>query len=183
MRTYKDINFYFNFIIHNYNTKKIHDLIMCKDIHQWMTSSSITDNDLPNGLIPIIFCIKNNDDNVHVYEYLKIFINSSDENNGKMAFIQKGNHYNIIEKYINTLIEKNIIEDLLLGKDYTIYNLTINEGVSSFLNKFLSLVLISEDYIGEKVKLDIQYYVENKLTYDYVFNTLNQDSSIFNTCI
>jgi len=179
MRTYEDIDFYYNFIIHDYDTKKLHDLIMCKDIHQWMSNSSLSDSDISNELVPIYFCLKN--EKINVYEYLKVFINSNGEE--KIAFVQKGNDYTIIEKYIEKLIEKNIIEDLLSGKLYTSYNLSINDGVSTFLTKFLSLVLISENFIGEKIKLDIENYHENKSTYQYLLNTLNEDSSVFNTNI
>jgi hypothetical protein len=181
MRTYKDIDFYFNFILHDYDTKKIHDLIMCKDIHKWMTTSSLSEEDISNELVPIYFCLKNENNNINVYEYLKVFINSN--NDEKIAFVQKGNDYIIIEKYIELLIEKDIIQDLLSGKLYTSYNLLINEGVSLFLNNFLSLVLISENFIGEQVKLDIENYYENKSTYQYIFNTLNEDTSVFNTTI
>jgi len=181
MRTYNDIDFYFNFILHDYDTKKIHDLIMCKDIHQWMSTSSLSEEDISNELVPIYFCIKNENNNINVYEYLKVFINSNGDE--KIAFVQKGNDYIIIEKYIELLIEKNIIQDLLSGKLYTNYNLSINEGVSTFLNKFLSLVLISENFIGEQVKLDIENYYENKSSYQYLLNTLNEDTSVFNTTI
>ena len=180
MRTYKDIDFYFNFILHDYDTKKIHDLIMCKDIHQWMSTSSLTEQDISNELVPIYFCLKN-ENNINVYEYLKVFINSNGDE--KIGFVQKGNDYIIIEKYIELLIEKDIIQDLLSGKLYTSYNLSINEGVSTFLNKFLSLVLISENIIGEQVKLDIENYYENKSTYQYLLNSLNEDTSVFNTTI
>jgi hypothetical protein len=180
LRTYKDIDFYFNFLLHNYDTKKIHNLIMCKDIHKWMNSSSLTDQDISNELVPIYFSLKKKE-KVDVFEYLKIFIHSSDD--GKIAFIQKGNDYLVIEKYIQDLIDKEIILDLLDEKLYTSYNLSGNEGVSDFLNKFLSLVLISENSIGEQVKLDIENYYENKSTYDYFFNTVNADSTMFNTTI
>ena len=181
MRTYKDIDFYFNFILHDYDTKKIHDLIMCKDIHHWMSTSSLSEEDISNELTPIYFCLKNENNNINVCEYLKVFINSNGDE--KIAFVQKGNDYIIIEKYIELLIEKDIIQDLLSGKLYTSYNLSINEGVSTFLNKFLSLVLISENFIGEQVKLDIENYYENKSIYQYLLNTLNEDTSIFNTTI
>jgi hypothetical protein len=154
---------------------------MCKDIHQWMSESSLSEQDISNELVPIYFCLKNENNNINVYEYLKVFINSS--NDDKIAFVQKGNDYTIIETYIETLIEKDIVQDLLCGKLYTSYNLSINEGVSTFLNKFLSLVLISENFIGEQVKLDIENYYENKSTYQYLFNTLNEDTSVFNTTI
>ena len=181
MRTYNEIDFYFNFILHDYDTKKIHDLIMCKDIHQWMSTSSLSEEDISNELVPIYFCLKNENNNINVYEYLKVFISSNGDE--KVAFVQKGNDYIIIEKYIELLIKKDIIQDLLSGKLYISYNLSINEGVSTFLNKFLSLVLISENFIGEQIKLDIENYYENKSTYQYLLNSLNEDTSIFNTTI
>ena len=181
MRTYKDIDFYFNFILHDYDTKKIHDLIMCKDIHHWMSTSSLSEEDISNEFVPVYFCLKNENNNIKVCEYLKVFINSNGDE--KIAFVQKGNDYIIIEEYIELLIEKDIIQDLLSGKLYTSYNLSINEGVSTFLNKFLSLVLISESFIGEQVKLDIENYYENKSIYQYLLNTLNEDTSVFNTTI
>ena len=180
LRTYKDINFYFNFIIHNYDTTKIHNLILCKDIHKWMNNSTLSDQDISNELVPIYFLSKIND-KVNVYEYLKVFIHETED--GKIAFVQKGNDYLIIEKYINELIDKEIIYDLLDGKMYNSYNLYSNDGINYFLNKFLSLVLISENSIGEQVKLDIENYHENKSSYEYFFNTVNADSSIFNTTI
>jgi len=180
LRTYKEIDFYFNFIIHNYNSKKIHNLILCKDIHKWMNDSSLSDQDISNELVPVYLSLKNND-KVDVYEYLKVFIHNGED--GKIAFVQKGNDYLIIEKYINELIDKEIIDDLLDGKLYTSYNLYSNDGVNDFLNKFLSLVLISENSIGDDVKLDIEHYYENKSSYEYFFNTVNADSSVFNTTI
>jgi hypothetical protein len=42
-------------------------------------------------------------------EYLKIFIHNGED--GKIAFIQKGNDYLVIEKYINELIDKNNLEN------------------------------------------------------------------------
>jgi hypothetical protein len=180
LRTYKEIDFYFNFIIHNYDSKKIHNLILCKDIHKWMNNSSLSDQDISNELVPVYLSLKNND-KVDVYEYLKIFIHNGED--GKIAFIQKGYDYLVIEKYINELVDKEIIDDLLDGKMYTSYNLYSNDGVNDFLNKFLSLVLISENSIGDDVKLDIENYYENKSSYEYFFNTVNADSSIFNTTI
>jgi hypothetical protein len=182
LRTYQNIDFYFNFLIHDYDSKKIHNLIMCKDIHKWMSNSSLSDEDIANELVPIYYSYKeSNSENVNVYEYLKIFINSNDD--GKIAFIQKGNDFNVIENSINKLIENDIISDLLKGKAYTNYNLSSNDGVTEFLNKFLSLVLISENSIGEQVKFDIKNYYENKSTYEYFFNTINSESLTFTTTL
>jgi hypothetical protein len=180
LRTYNEIDFYFNFVIHNYDSKKIHNLILCKDIHKWMNNSTLSDQDISNELVPVYFILKKNE-KVDVYEYLKIFIHNGED--GKIAFIQKGNDYLIIDKYTNELIEKEIIKDLLDGRMYTSYNLYSNEGVNEFLNNFLSLVLISENSIGNEIQLDIENYHENKSSYEYFFNTINTDTSLFNTTI
>ena len=180
LRTYNEIDFYFNFIIHNYDSKKIHNLILCKDIHKWMNNSTLSDQDISNELVPVYFILKKNN-KIDAYEYLKIFIHNGED--GKIAFIQKGNDYLIIDKYINELIDKEIVNDLLDGKMYTSYNLYSTDGVNDFLQKFLSLVLISENSIGEEVQLDIENYYENKSSYEYFFNTINADSSVFNTTI
>jgi hypothetical protein len=55
LRTYKEIDFYFNFIIHNYDSKKIHNLILCKDIHKWMSNSSLSDDDIINHFNLIMY--------------------------------------------------------------------------------------------------------------------------------
>ena len=180
LRTFNELDFYFNFIIHNYDSKKIHNLILCKDIHKWMNNSTLSDQDISNELVPVYFILKKNN-KIDAYEYLKIFIHNGED--GKIAFVQKGNDYLIIDKYINELIDKEIVNDLLDGKMYTSYNLYSTDGVNDFLQKFLSLVLISENSIGEEVQLDIENYYENKSSYEYFFNTINADSSVFNTTI
>ena len=181
LRTYKEIDFHFNFILHNFDTKKINNLIMCKDIHKWMTSSSLSEEDLSDELAPLYYIKKHNNETT-VYEYLKIFIHS-DKDGIKNAFVQKGTDYLAIEKDINELINKNLIKDLLINKHYNSYNLSIHDDVSDFLDKFLSLVLIPEELIGEKIHIDISNYYENKKTYEYNFNTVNSDVNIFNTTI
>ena len=179
MRKYEGIDFYFNFLIHDYDPKKINNLIMCKDIHKWMSSSSLTNDDLNDNLLPIYF-IKKTNNLSDVYEYLKIFIHT-DNDNVKIAFVQKGSDYYVIQEDIEKLIEKGIIKDLLSDSNYYSYNLSLHDGVVSFLERFLSLVLIPEDYVGEQVELDIQYYHENTKTFDYYFNIINSDTNMFNT--
>ena len=181
LRTFKDINFHFNFLLHNFDTKKINNLIMCKDIHKWMTTSSLSDEDLSDELAPLYY-IKKQDDITEVFEYLKIFIHSNNDGT-KNAFVQKGIDYLVIDKDINELIEKNLIKDLLLEKHYNSYNLSVHDDVYDFLDRFLSLVLIPEQLIGEQIHLDIANYYENKKTYEYNFNTINSDINMFNTCI
>lgn len=181
MRTYKDIDFHFNFLIHDYDPKKINNLIMCKDIHKWMVSSNISNDDLDDNLLPVYFVKKINGVS-DVYEYLKIFIHTDNEG-VKIAFIQKGSDYFAIKNEIDELIEKNLIKDLLSDSNYFSYNLSIHEGVLNFLEKFLSLVLIPEQYIGEQIHLDIENSHENNKTFDYFHNIINSDSTMFNTSI
>jgi hypothetical protein len=181
LRTYKDLNYYYNFIIHDFDPKKINNLIMCQDIHKWMSTSTLSNDDLCDELAPLYFIQKINN-KTEVYEYLKLFINT-DNNGTKIAFVQKGVDYLVIKDDIDELINKGLIKDLLSDKHYTNYNLSINEGISDFLEKFLSLVLIAESCIGEQIELDIGNYFENKKTMDYYYNTVNSDSSLFNTSI
>lgn len=181
LRTLKEIDYHFNFILHNFDTCKINNLIMCKDIHKWMTTSSLSNDDLSDELVPLYYIKKMNEE-THVYEYLKIFINT-DSDNIKTALVQKGSDYLTIIKDIDELIDKKIIKDLLDNKTYNSYNLSLHDDVYNFLDRFLSLVLISEELIGEKIHLDIKNYYENKKTYEYNFNTINSDINVFNTCL
>ena len=181
LRSYKDLGFHYNFLIHNFCPKKINNLIMCKDIHQWMATSSLSSDDLEDELVPVYF-IKKMDNVTDVYEYLKLFIHT-DKNGLKAAFVQKGNDFLFVKDDIDELTSKNLIKDLLEDKHYNNYNLSVHEGVSSFLDKFLSLVLIPEHCIGENIDLDIKNYHENHNTFEYFFNTLNSDVSVFATTI
>ena len=181
LRSFKDLNFHYNFLIHNFCPKKINNLIMCKDIHQWMTTSSLSNEDLEDELVPVYF-IKKKNDSTDVFEYLKLFIHT-DKNGLKAAFVQKGNDYLHVKDDIDELISKSLIKDLLEDKNYNNYNLSIHESVCNFLDKFLSLVLISEEFIGDNFELDIKNYYENNNTYEYFFNTLNSEVSVFSTTI
>jgi hypothetical protein len=182
MRKYDEIDYYYNFILHDFDSKKINNLIMCKDIHKWMSTSSLSNEDLSDELIPIYYLKKIND-NVSVYEYLKIFINTSDDDQTRNALVQKGNDYLTIEKDTNELIEKGLIKDLLNSRKYFNYNLSLRDGICTFLDKLLSLVLISPDYIGDNIHLSIDNYVENIQTYEHHLNTVNSDLCGFNTTI
>jgi len=188
LRTYNNLNFYYNFLIHNFDTQKIYNLNMCKDIHKWMTTSYLSNEDLLDEFVPIYFIYKNKDKNstqnedVTVFEYLKFFVHTN-ENSVKTGFIQKGNDYLAIKEYIDKLIEDNYIKDLLNGEQYINYNLSCNDGTITFLDKFLSLVLIPEDQIGNELTFDISNYYENKSTYEYYMKTMNSDISMFNTSL
>lgn len=181
MRTHSDINFYYNFILHNFNPKKINDLIMCKDIHKFMSTSSLTSDDIADELAPVYF-IKKDSCGTEVYEYLKIFI-YTDEDNNKIGFCQKGNDYLYVKNDIDLLIANGLIGDLLMNKHYINYNLSVNDGVTEFLEKLLSLVLIPELLIGGDLKVDIENYYENARAFEYHYNTLNSTSNMFRTSI
>ena len=73
-----------------------HNLIMCKDIHKWMTTSSLSNDDLSDELAPLYY-IKKQNNITEVFEYLKIFIHSNNDGT-KNAFVQKGVDYLKIEK-------------------------------------------------------------------------------------
>jgi hypothetical protein len=60
MRTYKDLNYHYNFIIHDFNPMKINNLIMCQDIHKWMSTSTLSNDDLSDELAPLYFIQKIN---------------------------------------------------------------------------------------------------------------------------
>ena len=181
LRTYNDLDFHFNFLIHDFDPKKINSLIMTKDIQKWMSSASLTNEDLSDNLLPIYFIKKINGVS-DVFEYLKIFINT-DPDGIKIAFVQRGADYFAVKSEIDELIEKDIIKDLLNNSNYYSYNLSVHEGVLDFLERFLSLVLIAEQYIGEKVLLDINNSHENKKAFEYNYNIINSESNMFNTSL
>lgn len=181
LRTYNDLDFHFNFLIDNFDPKKINSLIMTKDIQKWMSSASLSNEDLSDNLLPIYFIKKNNGVSI-VFEYLKIFINT-DSDGIKIAFVQRGADYFAIKDETDELIEKDIIKDLLNNSNYYSYNLSVHEGVLDFLERFLSLVLIDEKYIGEKVLLDIENSYENNKAFEYNYNIINSEINMFNTSI
>ncbi len=181
LRTYRDLDFHFNFLIHDFDPKKINNLIMTKDIQKWMSSASLTNEDLSDNLLPIYFIKKVNGVS-DVFEYLKIFIHT-DSDGIKIAFVQRGSDYFAVKDDIDELIEKDIIKDLLNNTNYYSYNLSVHEGVLDFLERFLSLVLIAEQYIGEKISLDIENSHENKKAFEYNYNIINSESNMFNTSI
>lgn len=178
LKSYKDLNYYYNFEIDNYDTKKINNLIMCRDIHKWMNTSSISDDDLNDENFPIYF-IKKQNNIKEKFEYLKVLIHK-DKNNIKNVNIEKGSDYSKIEDNIKELINKNLIKNLFIPAKY---NLSLRDDTYDFLDKLLSLLLIPEHLIGEKMNIDIGNYNENKKTYEYNFNTINCDINLFNTSL
>ena len=185
LRTIKSLNFYWNFVIHNFDNKKINNLIMCRDIHKWMDNSTLSNDDLEDDFCPIYYITKNNNSSnaeIITFEYLKVFIHT-DKEGIKNAFIQKGLDFSKIEKHINELIDNEIIKDLLSDSNYFNYNLSTHDGVTQFLDGLLSLILPPESTIGDTIILDVKHNCENKIAYEFMYNTLNIDSNTFNTTI
>ena len=185
LRTIKSLNFYWNFVIHNFDNKKLNNLIMCRDIHKWMDNSTLSNDDLEDDFCPIYYITKsNNSSNAEIitFEYLKVFIHT-DKDGTKNSFIQKGLDYAKIEKYVNELIDNEIIKDLLCDSNYFNYNLSTHDGVTQFLDGLLSLILPPESTIGDTMILDVKHNCENKIAYEFMYNTLNIDSNTFNTTI
>ncbi len=185
LRSSKNIDFYFNFHLHNADNNKINNLIMCRDIHQWMSSSSLSNDDLENDVYPLYLILKDHktENEIMIFEVYKIFV-FVDENNNKKAFITKGNNFKASEEILKILVELDYVKDLLNGKQYEEYNLSNHHGVTKFLNNILSHFLASESQSGEVMSIDVKQYNENKNTFDYFYHTANYDSSkLFTTSV
>ena len=184
LRSSDKIDFYWNFHLHNTNNSKINSLILCRDIHQWMSNSSISNEDLENRCYPlyIIFRDHKSNNEIMVFEAYKIFV-YSDENGNKQAFISKGDNYKTIEEILNILIQLGYIRDLLNEKEYESYNLTSHHSVILFLNNLLSHFLPYESTDGEIINIDLQQYNENKDTFDYFYHTNIMPDDLLNTNI
>ena len=184
LRSSDKIDFYWNFVLHDFDTKKINNLILCKDINQWMNNSSISDDDLSNQCFPFYIIIRDRktNDEIMIFEIYKIFV-YTDENSKKQAFIIKGDNYKTAEEIINILIELGYIKDLLNGKDYESYNLSAHETVTLFLDNLLSHFLPYESKNNETINIDLKEINENKNTFEYFYHTNMLDNEMFNTNI
>ena len=184
LRSSDNIDFYWNFHLHNADNTKINNLIVCRDIHQWMNSSSISDEDLDNKCYPIYLIIKDHKTNneIMIFEAYKLFVYMNETGN-KQAFVSKGDNYKTVEEMLTILIEMDYIKDLLNEKDYESYNLTSHDSVCLFLNNILSHFLPSDSQNGEVINIDVKQYNENRETFDYFYHTSSSDSDMFNTNI
>ena len=184
LRSSDNIDFYWNFHLHNADNSKINSLILCRDIHQWMNNSSLSDDDLEDQCYPIYFILKDHktDNEIMIFEAYKIFVYPN-ENGNKHAFITKGDNYKTIEEILEILVEKKYINDLLNMKEYESYNLTSHDSVCLFLNNLLSHFLPYDSQDGEIIKIDLEQYNENKNTFDYFYHTNQMNSEMFNTNI
>ena len=184
LRSSDNIDFFWNFHLHNADNSKINNLILCRDIHQWMSNTSISNEDLDNKCYPIYIILKDHKTNneIMIFEAYKIFVYPN-ENGNKHAFISKGNNYKAIEEVLNILIDLNYIKDILNNKEYESYNLTSHDSVCLFLNNLLSHFLPSETQNGEVINIDVNQFNENKNTFDYFYHTNNMETEMFNTNI
>ena len=184
LRTSNKIDFYWNFHLHNSDTKKINNLILCRDINQWMNNSSISDDDLENQCYPFYIIIRDrkSNDEIMIFEIYKIFI-YSDENSNKQAFVIKGDNYKTAEEILNILFELNYIKNLLNGKEYESYNLSVHDTVTLFLNNLLSHFLPYDAENNESINIDLKQLNENKNTFEYFYHTNTLDNDMFNTNI
>ncbi len=181
LRHIPGLDFNFNFIIHNFDQQQINNLIMCKDIHKWMNTSTISSSDIQDEYYPVYF-VKKQNGVIGIFEIYKLFIHTN-EQGLKVGFVQMGNDLFDIKEYIDTLIEKKYIQDLLHGQKFFNYNLSEHDDAIDFLEKFLSLVLPPENLIGETIELDLEIHSENKKTVSYLYDTLNSDTVNFNTTL
>ena len=184
LRSSDKIDFYWNFHLHNADNTKINNLILCRDIHQWMNNSSISNEDLENQCYPFYIITRDRKTNnkIMIFEAYKIFV-YSDEDGNKQAFVMKGDDYTKVEEILSILIKLNYIKDLLNGKEYEGYNLTLHDSVMLFLNNLLSHFLPYECNDGELINIDLKQFNENKVTFDYFYHNNLVDNEMFNTNI
>lgn len=184
LRSSDKIDFYWNFHLHNADNTKINNLILCRDIHQWMNNSSISNEDLENQCYPFYIITRDRKTNneIMIFEAYKIFV-YSDENGNKQAFVMKGDNYKTVEEILSILIKLNYIKDLLNGKEYESYNLSLHDSVMLFLNNLLSHFLPYESQDGELINIDLKQFNENKVTFDYFYHNNLVDNEMFNTNI
>ena len=184
LRSSDKIDFYWNFHLHNADNSKINNLILCRDIHQWMNNSSLSNEDLADQCYPLYLIMKDHKTNneIMIFEAYKIFVYPN-ENGNKHAFITKGDNYKTVEEIISILVNNNYVKDLLNEKEYESYNLTTHDSVCLFLNNLLSHFLPYEVQDNELISIDLEQYNENKNTFDYFYHTNNMDNEMFNTNI
>jgi len=184
LRSSDKIDFFYNFHLHNADNSKINSLILCRDIHQWMSNSSISNEDLENRCYPLYFIVRDHktNDQIMIFEAYKIFV-YADENGNKQAFISKGDNYRTVQELLTILFGLGYVKDLLNGKEYESYNLTAHHSVILFLSNLLSHFLPYESKDNELINIDVKQFNENKNTFDYFYHTNIMDNELFNTNI
>jgi len=179
LRTYDNIDFYFKFHIAEYDSKKINDLMILKDIQSWMTNCTISNDDFKNICIPVYIIIKDHktENEIMVFEIYKMFFIEKEEGI-KNCFISKGANWAAVQEIMSILHNFGYVNDLLNGKDYDVYNLANNIELCSFLENLLSVYLLSNSKTSDVVYLDMNENVDNKETFDYLYHNTNSETNM-----
>ena len=179
LRTYPNIDFYFKLYITDYGNKKLNQLIMLRDIQNWMCNSNITNEEFENIAIPIYLILKDHksDNEIMTFEVFRLYIYEKEQNK-KQCFVAKGDQYLAVEEILDILFKNNYIQNLCNDKNYDSYNLCDNNELCSFLDKLLSGCTLNTSNKDDKVYLDMHHIVDNKETFDYLYNTLNSNDMI-----
>ena len=176
LRTYSNIDFYFKLCIADYNSKKLNQLIMLRDIQNWMYNSTITNEEFDNTVIPVYLIYKDHKTNneIMIFEIYKIFFYEKEEGK-KQCFVSKGEHYVAVEEILNILFQFNYIQNLCNGKDYDTYDLSNRDELCNFLDKLLSGCTLQNNNKGDNVYLDMNQKIDNMKTFEYFYEVLNSD--------
>ena len=179
LRTYPNIDFYFKLHITDYNSKKLNQLIMLRDIQNWMCNSTITNEEFDNVAIPVYLIFKDHKSNseIMIFEIYKMFFYEKEEGI-KQCFVSKGEHYVAVEEILNILFRFNYVQNLCNDKDYDTYDLSKSDELCDFLDKLLSGCTVQNSSKDDKVYLDMNQRVDNMETFEYFYEVLNGEQMI-----
>jgi hypothetical protein len=179
LRTYSNIDFYFKLHITDYNSKKLNQLIMLRDIQNWMCNSTITNEEFGNVAIPVYLIFKDHKSNseIMIFEIYKMFFYEKEEGR-KQCFVSKGEHYVAVEEILDILFRFNYVQNLCNGKDYDTYDLGNSEELCNFLDKLLSGCTLQNNNKDDKVYLDMNQKTDNIDTFEYFYEVLNGEQMI-----
>ena len=179
LRTYPNIDFYFKLHITDYNSKKLNQLIMLRDIQNWMCNSTITNEEFDNVAIPVYLIFKDHKSNseIMIFEIYKMFFYEKEEGR-KQCFVSKGEHYVAVEEILNILFRFNYVQNICNDKDYDTYDLSNSDELCDFLDKLLSGCTVQNSNKDDKVYLDMNQRVDNMETFEYFYEVLNGEQMI-----
>jgi len=179
LRTYANIDFYFKLYITDYNSKKLNQLIMLRDIQNWMCNSTITNEEFDNVAIPVYLIFKDHKSNseIMIFEIYKMFFYEKEEGK-KQCFVSKGEHYVAVEEILNILFRFNYVQNLCNNNDYDTYDLSNSDELCDFLDKLLSGCTIQNSNKDDKVYLDMNQRIDNMETFEYFYDVLNGEQMI-----
>ena len=179
LRTYPNIDFYFKLHITDYNSKRLNQLIMLRDIQNWMCNSTITNEEFDNVAIPVYLIFKDHKSNseIMIFEIYKMFFYEKEEGR-KQCFVSKGEHYVAVEEILNILFRFNYVQNICNDKDYDTYDLSNSDELCDFLDKLLSGCTVQNSNKDDKVYLDMNQRVDNMETFEYFYEVLNGEQMI-----